>query len=61
MTYVRGIFTIFENLCESFSVNQKNCENIFNNLLESSHLILLSVINNLHVIVPRNNIESFLY
>lgn len=45
----------------SSSVNEKNSGDILKKLLESSHLILIAVINNLHLINPKNNIESFLY
>lgn len=47
-------------MIESRSVNEKNCADIFKKMLESSHLNLNTILENLKLIVPKENVELFL-
>jgi len=58
--FIRGLYVILENLIDSKSVNEKNNSEIFKKMLESTHLILNTLLDNLKVIVPKDNVENFL-
>lgn len=58
--FIRGLYVILENLIESKSVNDKNNTEMFKKMLESTHLILNKLLDNLKIITPKDNIETFL-
>ena len=59
--YIKGLLIIFESILDSSSINARNSDEIIKQLLECTDHLLLTIINKLHLIEPKSNIDLFLY
>ena len=60
-SYIKGLFNIFECIVDSNSVNETNSAEIIKHLLESVYQILTTIISKIQIIIPKNNLELFLF